>query len=470
MRYLALCCDYDGTLATDGRLLPETVRSLEHFLASGRRLVMVTGRELDDLKRVCERLDLFQYVVAENGALLYDPGTGAETLLAERPPERFLAALRNRGVQPMSVGRIIVATWEPHETTVLRAIRDFGLELQVIFNKGAVMVLPAGVNKASGLRAALARMGLSARNAVGVGDAENDHALLGMCECGVAVSNALPTLKDAADWVTTADHGAGVAELADEIVLNDLASRVPLLTRHRITVGWDANGDEIRVPPYGETILIAADAPTSGPLQNALLARVRDRGYTFCVVDPSGTQEAPQGTVVLGSAQRPPALDDALKLLANPSDNAVLNTSAVAESERYGFFESLWLRLQRASEQIGLPHWLVLNEAQRLPTLPSYGSSTPQTVLQIMTPPSTLPAKTLAQVDLLLITGKDARRKLEDFSRATGTPLPENTPRGDPDAGELWAWRPRVSQAPVVQLTLAAPASVTKVHSRKAHV
>ena len=61
MRYLALCTDYDGTLATDGRVLPETLSALERLLASGRRLVLVTGRELDQLKEVCPRLDLFEY-------------------------------------------------------------------------------------------------------------------------------------------------------------------------------------------------------------------------------------------------------------------------------------------------------------------------------------------------------------------------------------------------------------------------
>src|SRR6185312_13015738 len=178
MRYLALCCDYDGTLATHGRLLPDTVDALERLIASGRRLLMVTGRELDDLQSVCEQLDLFEYVVAENGALLYHPATRAEQTLAPRPPDKFVATLRSRGVERVSEGRVIVATWEPHETTVLETIRDLGLELQVIFNKGAVMVLPAGVNKATGLAAALEKLKISPHNVVGVGDAENDHSFL----------------------------------------------------------------------------------------------------------------------------------------------------------------------------------------------------------------------------------------------------------------------------------------------------
>src|SRR5262249_4538729 len=154
----ALCTDYDGTLATEGQVFPETAAALERLIASGRRAILVTGRELDELQTVCPYLHLFEYVIAENGALLYEPSTRKETLLSQRPPDSVGAALRARGVGPISVGRVIVATWEPHETAVLQTIRDHGLELQVIFNKGAVMILPAGVNKASGLSAALKRL------------------------------------------------------------------------------------------------------------------------------------------------------------------------------------------------------------------------------------------------------------------------------------------------------------------------
>ena len=207
MRYLALCCDYDGTLAHDGRVDEPTLAGLEQLLASGRRLVLVTGRELPDLQATFPRLDLFERVVAENGALLYRPATREEKPLAERPPDAFVELLRSRGVAPMSVGRVIVATWQPHEHAVLEAIRELGLELQVIFNKGAVMVLPAGVNKATGLAAALEEMGLSPHNVVGVGDAENDHAFLSLCECSAAVANALPTVKETADLTTRPTTG-----------------------------------------------------------------------------------------------------------------------------------------------------------------------------------------------------------------------------------------------------------------------
>jgi hypothetical protein len=223
MRYSVLACDYDGTIAHHGRVSADTMAALQRLLATGRRLVLVTGRELDELLAIFPELPLFEWVVAENGALLYRPSTRAEKALAEPPPEAFVRALRRRGVTPLSVGRVIVATWQPHETAVLEVIREHGLELQVIFNKGAVMVLPAGVTKATGLARALQEMGLSPHESVGVGDAENDHAFLSLCECAAAVSNALPALKERADLVTRGDHGVGVAELIDQMIESDLA-------------------------------------------------------------------------------------------------------------------------------------------------------------------------------------------------------------------------------------------------------
>ena len=165
MRYLALASDYDNTLAANGRVADATRAALGRLRASGRRAILVTGRRLDDLLRVCDCIDFFDYVVAENGALVYDPQSRDITLLADPPPEQFIAALRRRGVQPLEVGKVIVATHAPQETLVIETIRELGLELQVIFNREAVMVLPAGINKASGTKLALRNLGMSPHEA-----------------------------------------------------------------------------------------------------------------------------------------------------------------------------------------------------------------------------------------------------------------------------------------------------------------
>src|SRR5262249_12178612 len=152
----------------------------------------------------------------------YRPASGEIRALCEPPPPKLIELLKVRGVAPMAVGRTILATWEPHQTTVLDGIRELGLELEIIFNKGAVMVLPSGGNKASGLMAALGELGLSPLNVVGMGDAKNDHAFLKISGCAAAMANAIPSLKEAADIITTSDHGADVAEIIAQIVDRDL--------------------------------------------------------------------------------------------------------------------------------------------------------------------------------------------------------------------------------------------------------
>ena len=223
MHYLALATDYDGTIADEGVVDKPTLAALERLRGSGRRLILVTGRELADLRRVMPRLELFDLVVAENGALLYDPVNREVQALSDAPPPAFVERLRELEVAPLWLGQVVVATREPNQGKVLSAIHDLGLNLEITFNKVAVMVLPPGVTKASGLRSALAQLGLSAANCIGVGDAENDLAFLDVCGLPVAVANALPSVKDRAAFITVGTRGAGVAEFIDQLLATDLA-------------------------------------------------------------------------------------------------------------------------------------------------------------------------------------------------------------------------------------------------------
>jgi len=188
---------------------------------------MVTGREIESLRRVFSRMDLFEVIVAENGAVLYYPQEGIFKPLHAPPPARFTQEMREQGVTPLSVGHVIVATREPYDVIALDLIKKYGLELQLIFNKGAVMILPTGINKATGLKAALKEKEILPENVVAVGDAENDHALLSYCGFGAAVSNALELLKAHADLVTNSPAGKGVTELIDLMNSTDLQNATP---------------------------------------------------------------------------------------------------------------------------------------------------------------------------------------------------------------------------------------------------
>jgi len=214
----ALATDYDGTLAREGKVAASTLSALERLKASGRKLIMVTGRELPDLRRVFPEVAAFDAVVAENGALIWRPDSGEPQALAPAPPPAFIAALRARGVEPLAVGQVIVASADENAPVMAETLREMGLDWRLILNKDSVMCLPPGVDKASGLRAALAALGLCAENLLGVGDAENDLAFLTVCGVSAAVANALPDVKAAADIVTPKDDGVGVAWLIERLL------------------------------------------------------------------------------------------------------------------------------------------------------------------------------------------------------------------------------------------------------------
>jgi HAD superfamily hydrolase (TIGR01484 family) len=222
MHYAALACDYDGTLANKGEVPPTVVGALQKLIRAGRKLILVTGRELSDLEMVFPSIKLCARVVAENGGVLSDPAAGTQKLLATRPPDSFAEALRRHGVSRVSTGQVIVATRSCYESQVHQAIQETGLKLEIILNKESLMVLPAGVDKGTGLTAALSEMGLEPGHVAGIGDAENDQAFLQLCGCSAAVENALPMLKEQVDFVTRGSRGDGVMELIENLLKDEL--------------------------------------------------------------------------------------------------------------------------------------------------------------------------------------------------------------------------------------------------------
>jgi hydroxymethylpyrimidine pyrophosphatase-like HAD family hydrolase len=230
MKFEVLATDYDGTIAHDGVVNDATLEALNRARDAALRLILVTGRELTDLFRTFPHPELFTLIVAENGGVLYDPATAAVDVIASPPPDALLDRLTAENV-PLSIGHSIVATVEPYEHQVLAAIRDLGLEWHVIFNKGSVMALPADVTKATGLAAALAALEVPHERVIGVGDAENDQAFLRACGLAVAVANALPSVKEIAHIVTDGARGAGVRELIDRAIDDDLPEVLPQVTR-----------------------------------------------------------------------------------------------------------------------------------------------------------------------------------------------------------------------------------------------
>ncbi len=425
MHYVALATDYDRTIAHDGGVDAPTLAALDRLKGASRKLILVTGRELDDLIRVMPRLDLFDIVVAENGAVLYRPDTKQERPLAPPPPPEFAEALRRAGVSPLSVGRVIVASWEPNEGKVLTTIREMGLELQIIFNKGAVMVLPAGINKESGLRAALEELEISPRNVVAVGDAENDFAFLDLCGMPVAVANALPRLKDAAALVTEGERGSGVAELVDRWLASDLADVDETNPRQQVPLAGalQEGGDSLALVPVRQSLLLTG---TSGggksTLTTGLLERLAEHDFQFVVLDPEGDYEGLGDAVAIGSAQAPPRPEEVLEVLRKTGTSVAVNLLGVQLADRPGYLAGLLPELLALRERTGRPHFIVVDEAHHmLPATWDPGATALPSGLKgfmfVTVKPETLSPRTLDCVDRAMAVGAEALAALTAFAK-----------------------------------------------------
>ncbi len=381
MIFHVLACDYDGTLAQDSILGASTAEALGRAARSGRKLIMVSGRELPDLQKACDRLDLFDAVVLENGGLLYLPRVREERLLCEPASLPLADELRRRGVQPLSVGRTIIATWDPHGPDALDAIHSLGLEHQVIFNKGAVMILPPGVNKGTGLEHALRELGYSRHNTVAVGDAENDYALLSEAACGVAVFNALDSLKQRADMVTGADHGAGVIELIDRYLLNDmLPIASQLAKRHKIVLGTTDDGTDVTIPASRSGLLITGSSGAGkSTVTGVLIERLLDEGRSMLIIDPEGDysalSESPDVILLGGASDQPlPSAEELQQLGMLPGVSVILDLHALTMAEKTLYGVSVLGTVKRLRAEHGRPHWLIIDEAHHI--FPAEGAVT----------------------------------------------------------------------------------------------
>jgi HAD superfamily hydrolase (TIGR01484 family) len=470
MLYCALASDYDGTLAQDGKVDAATLSALERFKATGKRLILITGRELKDLLEVFEAAHLFDVVVAENGAVLYLPAAQEERALAAAPPHDFVSVLRAKGVQPLSIGRSIVATWTPNERVVLDVIRELGLDWQLTFNKGAVMCLPPGVNKGSGLSAALEELKLSPHNVAGIGDAENDQAFLSMCGCSVAVANAIPTVKECADIKTAAARGAGVAEFISGW-LTDPAALFSSVAKHDIRIGEAMNdGTGVMLSSeHGAALIAGGSGVGKTKLTHLFLERMAAGGYQVCVVDPEGDYESLEHATHLGDAHRIPAPEEVLSVLDVPRANVTVSLLGVDVPERPAYFNKLMGQISGLRAATGRPHWLILDEAHHLMPNTQHveHTSLPENLASaifISTRPRNLSKAALHSVGLVLGVGDEAAEVMTEFARITDKPPPAAPPALDKDA--VLVWDPAAGGVPVAVVVDTAKRAHRR-HTRK---
>lgn len=361
-----LALDFDGTIAVHDTIDVEVAAAIQEARGAGLVAVLVTGRILSDLEALGSKLPPFDAIVAENGAVLKLPDLPSPITLSQEPDLRFLAELRRRGIQHQS-GQCVVEAGADAAPQVVEIIRSLGLPLAITFNLGRLMVLPHGVSKASGLQEALWRLRVSVHNAVAIGNAENDHQLLEVCEIGAAVAWGSEALKRVADEVVPGDGPGAVARYIRDILLS--LPRIPpeRMGRRRMRLGTLSTGELLDLAIRGRNLLVGGD-PKSGKswMAGSLCEQLILQRYSLCILDPEGDYtclEALPGVIVQPLGGKEASFAELERVLRHPDLSLVVDMSAAPQGEKPLLVRQLLETLNRLRRTTGLPHRVVVDEA-----------------------------------------------------------------------------------------------------------
>lgn len=418
--FRAVAIDYDGTLTESGPPDLDVVDAIREFRGRTRgRALLVTGRILDDLRAAWPLAQTaFDAIVAENGAVIWLPGAGARPV-AQPVPAELGDALAARGV-PLARGKVLLATHTAWDSVALDEIGRLGLEVQLVHNRSALMLLPSGVSKGTGLLEALEDLGISRHSTVAVGDAENDHSLLETCEIGVAVANAVPSLQTHADIVLREPAGAGVRSLLQGVILGDGLRIQP--KRWQIRIGTTPDGAPVTLPGSQANLLITGGAASGkSHLAGLVIERLVAMGYSVWVIDPEGDHVGLGALrdVAVRSVRAPRAGAPVELPPSRPLATTVFDLSGQEPVERAGSCRRLLAAAAQAREASGVPHWVVFDEAHlvpdALPILQGAAERPPTGVCLVTYHPGDLHRATLDNVDAVL-TLRDLTAEFTDRS------------------------------------------------------
>lgn len=418
MKLSVLALDFDGTIARDDRLDPSVRDAIAEARRRGVKVMIVTGRILDDLKRVAGDLNFVDGVVAENGAIVHFPDGGLTTPLAPPLPPSFAASLQKRGI-PFESGECLVDADASTAPRMLEVIRELELPIVLAFNRGRVMALTQGISKASGLSAALEMLRASPRNAVAIGDAENDHELLRLAEVGAAVEWGGASLRAAADIVIDGSGPAVVGEFIRRVAASGRLP-TPVRARRRLTLGHTADGREFSLAVRGRNMLIMGETNSGKSwLAGVLCERLILHGYSLCVIDPEGdyrTLDALPGVRVLGGEDGPPTPRALLHALRYPDRNVVIDLSCIPHRAKFEYIRSILPVLNVMRRRMGTPHRIIVDEGhyflrdavnQSLLDLDLNG------YIIVTYWPSQLPRAFLAATEVILVTREPNRKEID---------------------------------------------------------
>ena len=423
MRYVVLAAGFDGTLARDGRCDERCIDALRELSATGRKLILVTGRELRRLLEVFPEARLFDYIVAENGAVLHRTATRQSEILGQAPPEILLQELRRRQISPLAVGSAIISTRAEHLEVVSESLRKLKLHMdyELVRNDDSLLVLPPGIDKASGMNEALRELGVSRHNLVAIGNAENDVPMLAWAEHAVVVSNAAESIRQVADRVTDGAYCEGFLELSRDLIATDLASSVP---RRRVVLGKSEDDREITLSPCQDSVLVTGqDEVARAMICNRLLEQLMQQDYQCCVIgaDRNVPLASPRGAFAKsswGNAHEAPRLTDVLAALEPPTHSIEINLAALPAETRPVFVDALLLQLQALHDRAGRPHCILIHHAHHFLTGSQAAAAIRRlsevTMIYSTAAANQLPARVLDDVKLTIAAGVGLRDASEE--------------------------------------------------------
>ena len=429
MHITVVATDFDGTISRDGGLAPEAVQALRHLREAGRFTVLVSGRPFEFLRDVQAREQAFDLIVAENGAVLYDPRTDEMRLPFGEVPTDLMDMLERLGV-PLWRGVAAAGTTAQYYDAVWVASRELGRAVHVEANRNEVMLLPPGASKGAGLLLLLKSEGLSPRNLLSFGDAENDASLLGAAEVKVAVANAVEGLKAMADYVTPEQGPAGVANFIERHLVGGQPFDFAVRGAHHFDL---STTDEIRLNAHDlvdRNVLIAGG---SGYGKSWLASRLADGliggGYQVLALDPVGdlrTLRRHATCLCLGfGGEEMPPIGLIVQLLAETDLSLVLDLSWMATpQEQVLYAAGLLRRVSEVHRHFGKPHWIVVDEAQDLlggytnpAALPLLRDARLPGVCLATWQPSRLDSALLERIDGILLTRHRLTREVDCLCR-----------------------------------------------------
>ena len=362
--------DFDGTLAVNGDVPPEVETALEQCRASGHVLFLVTGRRFETVT-LGHLGELFSGIVWENGAVLSHTASGETYLPFGQLDPRLLKTMEDAGI-PFERGLAIAATWTPHDQALWRILSTHGGTTSMEYNKGAVMVLPPGATKGSGLERLLALCGLSPRNVAAFGDAENDLSMLTLAEVSVAVGDAVPAVIETADVLATAPGPQGVLEILREYPLSGKFLDIPLKRERPLLLGQTEMGAPISVPAArlaGRNLGVFGNSATGKSWMVGLIAEgLHHEEYQVLLIDPEGDfrglKVLPRFVSITGDRASLPPPSAVVSLIEEGGVSLVLDLSRYPITSRGHYVAELLRALRPVREQKFRPHWIVLDEAQ----------------------------------------------------------------------------------------------------------